>query len=203
MLLLADAGFLLSNKYFCWALSTKPDNLEDNRTSISCILSLRFLSSPPLDLIYATRYWTKPTHWTSSTPGTRQSSTEENVPVSILIFCPILLSLVLDLSKLSRTNSNGFINDNAVINANGHSELDLQAYSTGLTSPNTKSPRLLINTKLPASPESNGLNNNPSPSTGIWFKIVGLAYLAKVPARSPWRIMPSRKSSHRIKLLLV
>ena len=50
--------------------------------------------------------------------------------------------------------------------ANGHSELDLQAYSAGDTSPNVNEPRLFNKTKSLARPESKGLNNLPSASTG-------------------------------------
>ena len=75
--------------------------------------------------------------------------------------------MVLERSKLSVINSKGFIRHMAITTANGHSELDLQACSTGPISPNTNGPRLLISEKSCASPLSNGLNNTPSPSVGI------------------------------------
>ena len=73
----------------------------------------------------------------------------------------------------------------AIINANGHSELDLHAYSTGETSPNVKLPLLFINVKSCARPESNGLNKFPSRSTGMCDSKLGRIYLVYVPARSP------------------
>ena len=62
--------------------------------------------------------------------------------------------------------SKGFNNERAITKANGHSELDLHAYSTGDVSPITNGPALLIKVKFPARPESNGLNSLPLPSTG-------------------------------------
>ena len=91
----------------------------------------------------------------------------------------------------------------AVIIAKGHSELDLHAYSTGDTSPSTNVPRLLIKEKFCARLESNGLNNFPSPSTGMCLASPGRLYLSGRPARTPWRITPASRSSHKIKLLLV
>ena len=75
--------------------------------------------------------------------------------------------MLLALSKLSVINSKGFIRHIAIVTANGHSELDLQAYSTGAISPSTNGPLLLIKEKSCASAESNGLNSLPSASTGI------------------------------------
>ena len=72
-------------------------------------------------------------------------------------------------------NSNGFNREIAMIKANGHSELDRHAYSTGEISPNLNDPLLLIRVKFPAKPESNGLNKLPSESTGICFNKLGLA----------------------------
>ena len=63
--------------------------------------------------------------------------------------------------------SNGFSKQRAITIANGYSELLLQAYSTGDISPILKSPTLLINAKFVTRLESSGLNNLPSPSTGI------------------------------------
>ena len=91
----------------------------------------------------------------------------------------------------------------AVTIAKGHSELDRQAYSTGDTSPSTNVPRLLIKEKSCARLESNGLNNSPSPFTGICDSRPGRLYLSCLPVRVPWRIIPASRSSHRIKLLLV
>ena len=131
------------------------------------------------------------------------SSSVIKLSVAALTVCPSRLSLVLDRSKLSVMNSNGFNKHIANTTVNGHSLLALQAYSAGLTSPNTNGPLLLIKVKLPARLESNGLNKTPSPSTGMWLIRLGRAYLSYRPARSPWRITPSRRSSHRIRLLLV
>ena len=64
-------------------------------------------------------------------------------------------------------NSKGFIKHIAIATANGHSELALHEYSTGEISPSTNGPLLLIKEKSRANPESKGLNNLPSPSTGM------------------------------------
>ena len=99
------------------------------------------------------------------------------VSVFLCTVCPSMFILVLDLSKLSVINSKGFNKHIAIIIANGHSLLDLQAYSVGLISPNTNGPLLLTKVKLPARLESNGLNKLPSPSTGMWSINDGRAYL--------------------------
>ena len=64
-------------------------------------------------------------------------------------------------------NSKGLNKHNAIIAPKGPSELARHAYSTGEMSPRRKLPLLLIKTKFPAKPESNGLNNSPSAFTGI------------------------------------
>ena len=72
-----------------------------------------------------------------------------------------------------------------MVTANGHSELALHAYSAGLMSPRTNGPLLFIKEKSCASAESNGLNNFPSASTGIWSNNDGRLYLSIRPALDP------------------
>ena len=126
-----------------------------------------------------------------------------NNPVVEFMYWSNLFFMILDLSKLSGIYSNGFIKHIAVTIAYGHSELDLHAYSAGLTSPNTNGPRLLINEKSCARLESSGLSNFPSPSTGMCETRPGRLYLSYLPARTPCRIIPASRSSHKTKLLLV
>ena len=68
------------------------------------------------------------------------SSNLVNRLVHLSTVCPSLLIVTDDLIKLSVKNSKGFNRHMAVNIENGHSELDLQAYSAGLTSPKKNLP---------------------------------------------------------------
>ena len=72
-----------------------------------------------------------------------------------------------------------------MITVNGHSELDLHAYSTGPMSPKTNGPLLLIKLKSCARLESNGLSRLPLPSTGICLSNPERLYRSCLPARLP------------------